>query len=97
MKCMSCLGLVVRLNSFRGLNLAHNWQIQRVRRSFWKIPRLALQKKIIGFKFGMDDKQSNVEEAVQNVKGVEDTLKENGLLIAAIEMTVCGLIVLLFC
>ena len=23
MKCMSCLGLVVRLNSFRGFNLAH--------------------------------------------------------------------------
>ena len=24
MKCMSCLGLVVRLNSFRGFNLAHS-------------------------------------------------------------------------
>ena len=24
MKCMSCLGVVVRLNSFRGFNLAHN-------------------------------------------------------------------------
>ena len=23
MKCMSCLGVVVRLNSFRGFNLAH--------------------------------------------------------------------------
>ena len=23
MKCMSCLGLVVRLNSFKGFNLAH--------------------------------------------------------------------------
>ena len=23
MKCISCLGLVVRLNSFRGFNLAH--------------------------------------------------------------------------
>ena len=24
MKCMSCLGLVVRLNSFMGFNLAHS-------------------------------------------------------------------------
>ena len=27
MKCMPCLGVVVRLNSFRGFNLAHNREI----------------------------------------------------------------------
>ena len=26
MKCMLCLGVVVRVNSFRGFNLAHNAQ-----------------------------------------------------------------------
>ena len=35
MKCMSCLGLVVRLNSFRGFNLAHinkavNWEVSKL-------------------------------------------------------------------
>ena len=30
MKCMSCLGLVVRLNSFRGFNLAHRHLCEKV-------------------------------------------------------------------
>ena len=36
MNCMSCLGVVVRLNSFRGFNLTHRVIVVERGRKKWK-------------------------------------------------------------
>ena len=55
---------------------------------FLNASKSSIAERIIGFKFGMDDRNSDTKEAAENVTVVEEGLKQNGLLISALETNV---------
>jgi AAA15 family ATPase/GTPase len=50
--------------------------------------KTSIPEKIIGFKFGMDDRNADVVEATKNVKMVEEEMKRTDLQISEIKMKV---------
>jgi hypothetical protein len=59
---------------------------------FLESSRKTIAEKIIGFKFGVDDRKADVEEATQNVNAAEEGLKSNDSLINEVQsdgMQVC--------
>jgi hypothetical protein len=55
---------------------------------FLETSKTNILERIIGFKFGMDDKNADAKEAAKNVKMVEEDLKRNALLILQDRMKV---------
>jgi hypothetical protein len=55
---------------------------------FLESSRKTIVEKIIGFKFGVDKRKADVEEATQNVNVAEDGLKSNDSLINEVQSAV---------
>ena len=55
---------------------------------FQESSRKTIAEKIIGFKFGVDDCKTDIEEAIQNVNVVEEGLKSNDSLINKVQSAV---------
>lgn len=55
---------------------------------FLETSRKTIAEKIIGFKFGVDDRKADVEEASQNVNVTEEGLELNDSLINEVQSAV---------